>query len=259
MKTSPALDFGALIAHLEEDKVLGRRGGILLAGSFVLSITIGLIGMLSPGLDWLTNIILLVVGSPILALMYILGSVFILLVLQSFAQFYREGKIFRNGLFGFMFGVEGVIAAMGFFYISYYVPTFRFVSNVIPPLIMGDVADSMVFYIVLSGISFVSLLFSSIFYRRTFIILSTKSHVERFRKVGLLLLIGSLLMIDFSIASLSLVPLSIVCYYLYAQTITLESVWMPNQVLFVPILVGIMLFSIAWTLFSNNIHLIKGT
>ncbi|MEM2917647.1 MAG: DUF996 domain-containing protein [Candidatus Bathyarchaeia archaeon] len=139
---------------LESNKTLGGVGAILIAiGSFV----------------------------PIIAL---IGIILVLIAMKGLADHYNERPIFDNALYGFIFGIIGIVAALAIFVMA-------FVSGAI----LADPLASIGGLLVALAVAFIFLLLSAIFYRKSFTLISAKSGEKMFDTAGLLLLLGAILTI----------------------------------------------------------------
>lgn len=123
--------------------------------------------------------ILVAIGSffPILSL---IGIILVLIAMKGLAEHYSEPRIFDNALYGFVFGIIGIAAAMVVFFMGIFTGAFFAF-----PLII----------IVALVVMFVFFLLQALYYRNSFNILSEKSGEKMFGTAGLLLLIGAVLTI----------------------------------------------------------------
>lgn len=123
--------------------------------------------------------ILVAIGSffPILSL---IGIILVLIAMKGLAEHYSEPRIFDNALYGFVFGIIGIAAAIVVFFMGIFTGAFFAF-----PLII----------IVALVVMFVFFLLQALYYRNSFNILSEKSGEKMFGTAGLLLLIGAVLTI----------------------------------------------------------------
>ncbi len=133
--------------------------------------------------------LLMVIGSfvPFLSLV---GIILLLVGLKHLADYYGDSGIFQNALYGFIFGIIGIIAG------AFVVLSLVFGLAIISPT--PDLADPLAFLggIILALIVvFIFYLLTAIFYKRSFDILSEKTGEKMFGTAGLLLLIGAVLTI----------------------------------------------------------------
>jgi len=153
---------------LESSKTLSGVGAILIAiGSFT-SLS-GFMGILS-----------------------LIGIILVLIGMKGLADFYGEKGIFDNALYGFIFGIIGVVVAIALF---------------VTALLSGigwsmDMMSEMgknratIGGLLLGWITFVVfVIVEAIFYRKAFSLLSEKSGEKMFDTAGLILLIGAVLTI----------------------------------------------------------------
>jgi len=154
---------------LEPNKTLGGIGAILIAvGSFV----------------------------PILS---IIGIILVLIAMKGLAEYYKENSIFENALYGFIFGIIGIIAAIVMFFTVFFAGiTTPFSPNFTVPSFTISLIGVLI-------VMFIFYLIGAIFYRKSFTLLSEKSGEKMFDTAGLLLLIGAILTIIFIGAILMLV------------------------------------------------------
>jgi uncharacterized membrane protein len=151
----------------ESNKILGGVGAILTAvGSFVpFSASVGIV--------------------------YIIGIILVLIAMRGLAEDFKENAIFTNSLYGFVFGIIGVIIGIAAF------------AVVVAPIFAAFTFYRMVFHILLafaaSILVFAFLVISAIFLRRAFKLLAAKSGERILRTGGLLLLIGAALIIVFGL------------------------------------------------------------
>ena len=163
---------------LESSKTLSGVGAILIAiGSFT-SLS-GFMGILS-----------------------LIGIILVLIGMKGLADFYGEKGIFDNALYGFIFGIIGVVVAIALF---------------VTALLSGigwsmDMMSEMgknratIGGLLLGWITFVVfVIVEAIFYRKAFSLLSEKSGEKMFDTAGLILLIGAVLTIILIGAILTLI------------------------------------------------------
>lgn len=129
--------------------------------------------------------ILLVVGSfvPFLS---IVGIILVLIGMKNLADYYNENSIYQNALYGFIFGIIGIIAA----------------AFIIIPLFFGGALFGGAGIIAAIGgiiiallLAFIFYILEAVYYKRAFDTLAQKSGENMFRTAGLLLLIGAVLTI----------------------------------------------------------------
>jgi uncharacterized membrane protein len=136
--------------------------------------------------------LLIAIGSffPILSLV---GIILVLIAMKGLAEYYDEEDIFQNALYGFIFGIIGIVAAIVIFFTAFFGPRGFGMMNWERPFTFPIV--TMVLLITGLVVMFVFFLLQAIFYRKSFTILSEMSGEKIFDTAGLLLLIGAILTI----------------------------------------------------------------
>ncbi len=134
--------------------------------------------------------LLIAVGSffPILSLV---GIILVLVAMKGLAEYYNEAEIFENALYGFIFGIIGIVAFIVIFFSVFVGGIFVFE----PPYFMGPSAFAVVALLVALLVMFIFFLVQAIFYKKSFTMLSDKTGEKMFDTAGLLLLIGAVLTI----------------------------------------------------------------
>ena len=131
------------------------------------------------------------VGAILLAIPFLnlVGIILVLIALKGMADYYNDEGIFKNALYGFIFGVVGVIALIAV--ILMLVLGFATISSAVTP---SSVAPSLI-GVGLFPIAFIVLyvfsLIGAIFYKKSLDALSNKSGEHMFNTAGLILLIGA--------------------------------------------------------------------
>ena len=151
---------------LETDKKLCGIGSILIAIGFLVPF-LGLIG-----------IILLLIG------------------LKGLSNDYNSPVIFQNALYGFIFGIISIIILSIAMITIFFVRMSTIIS--MDGMIMGPFrmfGIELILALLLLIITFVLFLLSAIFYKRSFDIIAEKSGEKLFNTIGILLIIGSVLII----------------------------------------------------------------
>jgi uncharacterized membrane protein len=151
---------------LETDKKLCGIGSILIAIGFLVPF-LGLIG-----------IILLLIG------------------LKGLSNDYNSPVIFQNALYGFIFGIISIIILSIAMITIFFVRMSTIIS--MDGMIMGPFrmfGIELILVLLLLIITFVLFLLSAIFYKRSFDIIAEKSGEKLFNTIGILLIIGSVLII----------------------------------------------------------------
>lgn len=127
------------------------------------------------------------IGAILVAIPFLnlIGIILVLIAMKGLADHYNEDDIFQNTLWGFIFGIIGVIALIAV--IVMLAIGVAVVSPITVPL-----AEIALFIISLIVMYIFSLL-GAIFYRKAFDILAEKSGEKMFETAGLLLLIGAII------------------------------------------------------------------
>ena len=122
----------------------------------------------------------------------LIGIILVLIGMKGLADFYGEREIFNNALYGFIFGIIGVVVAIALFVMAFLsgiswgmfmVPEMSFPWTAIGAVILGWIV--LVIFVIIEAI----------FYRKAFSLLSEKSGEKMFETAGLVLLIGAILTI----------------------------------------------------------------
>ncbi|MCW4054323.1 MAG: DUF996 domain-containing protein [Candidatus Bathyarchaeota archaeon] len=125
------------------------------------------------------------IGAILLAIPFLnlIGIILVLIALKGMADYYNDEEIFKNALYGFIFGIVGSVALVAF--ILMLVFGFATISPVIAPLSgLGLVIITVIVLYVFS-------LIAAIFYKKSLDSLSEKSGEHMFNTAGLILLIGA--------------------------------------------------------------------
>jgi uncharacterized membrane protein len=130
------------------------------------------------------------IGAILLAIPFLnlIGIILVLIAMKGMGEYYNDEDIFKNALYGFIFGIVGVIALI----------------TVIVMFVIGYAATSQVttasttFALTRFGLFILALivlymfsLIGAIFYKKSLDILSVKSNENLFSTAGLILLIGA--------------------------------------------------------------------
>jgi uncharacterized membrane protein len=141
--------------------------------------------------------LLLAVGSfaPFLSLV---GVILLLVAMRSFADYYKDNSLFTNSLYGFIFGLIGVIAAITLFVaFIFQVINIGISSSGTSPVAVFTVTGAIGILILILAVMCTFFSIQAVFCRRAFDVLSEKSGEKIFRTAGLLLLIGAILTVMF--------------------------------------------------------------
>ena len=127
------------------------------------------------------------VGAILLAIPFlnIVGIILVLIAMKGLADYYDENDIFQNALYGFLFGIIGVMALIAV--IVMFVIGFAVVSPV--PAITPFAGIGLV--IIIAVVMYTFSLLGAIFYKKAMDRLAVKSAETMFETAGLILLIGA--------------------------------------------------------------------
>jgi len=192
---------------LESNKTLCGVGAILIAVGSLASVS-GFMGVLS-----------------------LIGIILVLIGMKGLADFYGERGIFDNALYGFIFGIIGVIVAIALFIMAllsgvswgmFMAPEMGFSFAMIGALILGWIV--LVIFVIIEAI----------FYKKAFSLLSEKSGEKMFETAGLVLLIGAILTIIVIGALIMLIAwiLAAVAFFSIKPPTTTEQAQQPTSTSF---------------------------
>ena len=125
------------------------------------------------------------IGAILLAIpsLNLIGIILVLIALKGMADYYNDEEIFKNALYGLIFGIIGSVALVAF--ILMLVFGFATISPVVAPLAgWGLVIITVITLYVFS-------LIAAIFYKRSLDSLTEKSGEQMLNTAGLILLIGA--------------------------------------------------------------------
>jgi len=130
------------------------------------------------------------IGAILLAIPFLslIGIILVLIAMKGMADYYNDDDIFKNALYGFIFGIVGVIALVAV--ILMFAFGFSTTSSITTPgstFAFTGFGLFVISVIVLYGFSIVG----AIFYKKSLDSLSEKSNEENFKTAGLILLIGA--------------------------------------------------------------------
>ena len=152
---------------------------------------------------------LLTYVAPYAGLLGLVGFILVLIALKGLGDYYNEGGIFNNALYGFMIGVVGGVVAVGAFVasvltvladigISDWMNAGEWTAALTLPETAFDTILKLAGAVVIALlILFVAVVLTAWFYRKSLNSLSAKSGVGMFGTAGLILLIGAFLTIVF--------------------------------------------------------------
>ncbi|MCW3997643.1 MAG: DUF996 domain-containing protein [Candidatus Bathyarchaeota archaeon] len=128
------------------------------------------------------------VGAILLAIPIanLVGIILVLIAMKGMADHYQDDDIFKNALYGFIFGIIGVVAliAVG---VMFFVTFSATIPSTTYPL------AGLTIFILAFVTMYIFSLIGAIFYRKAFNSLSEKSNEKMFETAGLLLLIGAII------------------------------------------------------------------
>ena len=141
-------------------------------------------------------------------LLGLVGFILVLIALKGLGDYYNEGGIFNNALYGFMIGVVGGVVAVGAFVASVLtiladigISDWMNASEWTAAFTAGTALDTILklagAVVIALLILFVVVVITAWFYRKSLDSLSAKSGVGMFGTAGLILLIGAFLTVVF--------------------------------------------------------------
>ena len=129
------------------------------------------------------------VGAILLAIpfLHLIGVTLVLVAMKGLADDYNDPEIFKNALYGFIFGIIVAIALAAFIPIAFFsITAVSTVSSTLPLAGLGLVVLVVIVWYVFS-------LISAIFYNKALNILARKSGEGTFNTAGMILLIGAII------------------------------------------------------------------
>lgn len=167
---------------LDVSKNLGGIGAILLV--------IGVLGVL---------------GTVYAGVLSLVGIILVLIAMKGLADYYNEGGIFNNALYGFLTTIVGGVASVAVIVISVILALTTLITDWTNPTewetLFQDFTNLSALWTLLGSIIaaliivFIFAIITALFYRKSFNLLAAKSGVNMFSTAGLLLLIGAVLTI----------------------------------------------------------------
>lgn len=127
------------------------------------------------------------IGSILMVIPFLnlLGIILVLIAMKGMADYYEDKDIFQNALYGFIFGIIGIIGLAAVIII--FVFGTIYVSHEVTPYAgIGIVIISIIVMWVFS-------LIGAVFYRQAFQLLSERSREHLFETAGIILLIGAII------------------------------------------------------------------
>ena len=125
------------------------------------------------------------IGAILLAIPFLnlIGIILVLIAMKGMAEYYDDDDIFKNAIYGFIFGVIGVMALVAV--ILLFAFGYAATTTIVTPF--AGFGLIIITFIVLYGFS----LIAAIFYKNSLNKLSEKSGEEMFNTAGVILLIGA--------------------------------------------------------------------
>ena len=133
------------------------------------------------------------IGAILLAIPFLnlIGIILVLIAMNGIGDYYDDDDIFKNALYGFIFGFVGVIALIAV------ILMLAFGFSTVSPVITDTTATTAIgfsgfgLFIIAFIVLYVFSLIAAIFYKKSLDILSEKSDEQMFSTAGLILLIGA--------------------------------------------------------------------
>ena len=130
------------------------------------------------------------IGAILLAIPFLslIGIILVLIAMKGMGDYYDDDDIFKNALYGFIFGFVGVIALIAV------ILMLAFGFSTVSPVITDTTAigfSGFGLFIIAFIILYVFSLIGAIFYKKSLDTLSEKSSENMFSTAGLILLIGA--------------------------------------------------------------------
>ena len=158
---------------LDSDKTLGGVGALLIA-----------IGMIVPFLG-------------------LIGIILVIIAMKHLAEYYKDNSIYRDALYGLIFGIVAILAFGIFVFSLFFVTSVSSVTTTATsmmaqaaaPFTIPAALGSIGVIVLALFVVFIFFILEAIFFRRAFDALGARSGEGNFRTAGLLLLIGAVLTI----------------------------------------------------------------
>jgi uncharacterized membrane protein len=130
------------------------------------------------------------IGAILLAIPFLslIGIILVLIAMKGLGDYYDDDEIFKNALYGFIFGFVGVVALIAV--IIMFIIGFATISTVTTSSTTFGLTGFGVFLIAFV-ILYVFSLIGAIFYKKSLDALSEKSNEQMFSNAGLILIIGA--------------------------------------------------------------------
>jgi len=129
------------------------------------------------------------IGAILLAIPFLnlIGIILVLIAMKGMADYYDENDIFKNALYGFIFGIIGVIALVALILMFAFGIAITSTATSPTALPFAGIGLLIITVLILYGFS----LIGAIFYKKSLDTLSEKSGEHIFTTAGLILLIGA--------------------------------------------------------------------
>jgi uncharacterized membrane protein len=130
------------------------------------------------------------IGAILLAIPFLslIGIILVLIAMKGMGDYYDDDEIFKNALYGFIFGFVGVIALVAVILMLAF--GFAIISPVTTPFsTFGFTGFGLLIIAII--VLYVFSLIGAIFYKKSLDSLSEKSNEQMFGTAGLILLIGA--------------------------------------------------------------------
>lgn len=135
-------------------------------------------------------------------LISLIGVIMLLIAAKGLADFYREGGIFNNALYGTILSIVGVVAFVGVLFYS----LFSLFSGwgwtigagdltAFASLAFGDIMGFLSGIVIALVILFIFVVIAAVFFRKSMSLTAKRTGVGLFGTAGMLLLIGAVLTI----------------------------------------------------------------
>jgi len=130
------------------------------------------------------------IGAILLAIPFLslIGIILVLIAMKGMGDYYNDDDIFKDALFGFIFGFVGVIALVAV------ILMFAFGFSTVSPFITDSTAIGFTgfgLFIIAFIVLYVFSLIAALFYKKSLDNISEKSGEQMFSNAGLILLIGA--------------------------------------------------------------------
>jgi uncharacterized membrane protein len=130
---------------------------------------------------------LLVAIGCVVPILSIVGIILVMIAMKGLAEYYNENSIFQDALYGIIFYIIAIVAA------AVVLMGALFGGMLVSP--GADVLAIMGGVILAAVVMFIFYLLGSLFFKKSFNTLSTKSGEKMFDTAGLLMLLGAVLTI----------------------------------------------------------------